>query len=60
MLTDSEGAQSPSIVHSVTALVPWARPWMIMARIRRKMFDVSEIMKYARVNMAKAETVSRL
>ena len=60
MLTDSEGAHSPNMVHSVTALMPWARPWMIMARIRRKMFDVSEIMKYARVRMAKAEKMGPL
>jgi len=33
---------------------------MTMAKIRRKMFDVSEIMKYARVNIMKAETIGHL
>lgn len=60
MLPASDGAQSPSIAHSATALMPWAAPYMIMAKTRNWMLLVSEIATNVIVRSVKARMMGIL
>jgi len=60
MLPASVGAWSPSMDHSVTALMPWAVPYMIMAKVRRLMLFVSEIVRNVIVRSVKASIIGIL
>ena len=56
----SDGEHSPSMDHSVTALMPWAAPYMIIAQTRMRTLLVSEIVKNDIPKSVKARIIGNL